>query len=197
MFSLLLLRTAQRTAIAVALSAAIMSTFAGCCSTKFSSQKQLALDTSSSKAGATPGPIQRVPAFRVKDTSGQEISPATLRGKVALLDFWATWCPPCRKEIPHFNSLYEKHRDQGLIIVGLALDENQADVAAFSQQFSIQYPIALAPSDVQQLFGGIEVYPTAFLIDRHRNVIKKYLGFTYPDEFERDIGALINNGKPH
>jgi thiol-disulfide isomerase/thioredoxin len=145
----------------------------------------------SAAANAIPPAVERIPSFIIKDISGREISPATLRGKVVLLDFWATWCPPCRKEIPHFNQLYAKYRDQGLMIVGLALDENAADVTAFSRQLAIEYPLALASKEVQQQFGGIEVYPTAFLVDREGAVIKKYLGFTYPDVFERDVQALL------
>jgi thiol-disulfide isomerase/thioredoxin len=118
-----------------------------------------------------------------------------LEGKVALIDFWATWCPPCRKEIPHFNRLYARYLDQGLIIVGLALDDDEAKVARFNRQLPIEYPVALASKEVQQLFGGIEVYPTAFLMDREGKMIKKYLGFTYPDEFERDIRTVINSGE--
>jgi thiol-disulfide isomerase/thioredoxin len=147
--------------------------------------------TPSAAAAVNPQAPEYLPHFTVADLSGQEISPATLKGKVALIDFWATWCPPCRKEIPHFNQLYARYREQGLIVIGLALDDKAAEVRTFMRQTPIDYPVALASPELQQQFGGIEVYPTAFLVDREGTVIKKYLGFTYPDEFERDVSALL------
>ena len=195
MFSLRLWRMARHNAIVAALSIPITLVFTSCSCSGLSCQPAT-LDDGSGKTTATPQVIERLPVFSVKDTSGREISSATLKDKVVLVDFWATWCPPCRKEIPHFNQLYARYRDEGLMIVGLALDETEADVTRFNQQLPIEYPVALASKEVQQQFGGIEVYPTAFLIDRHGRVIKTYLGFTYPDEFERDIGAAITNADP-
>jgi thiol-disulfide isomerase/thioredoxin len=144
--------------------------------------------TPSAAAAVNPG---HLPSFTVTDLSGQQISPATLKGKVALIDFWATWCPPCRKEIPHFNKLYAEYRDRGLIVIGLALDEKAAEVRNFMRQLPIDYPVALASPEVQQQFGGIEVYPTAFLVDREGRIVKKYLGYIYPDEFDQDVKALL------
>lgn len=144
-------------------------------------------------AGATDDRAgNTLPAFSVKDLDGSGISSETLRGKIVLIDFWATWCPPCRKEIPHFNELYSRHKDQGVLIIGLALDQKSADVATFLQQIPIEYPIAIATPELQQRFGGITVYPTAFLVDRNGQVVKKYLGYTYPEEFDHDVTALLN-----
>jgi thiol-disulfide isomerase/thioredoxin len=145
--------------------------------------------TPSAAAAVNP---DHLPSFAITDLSGQEISPATLKGKVVLIDFWATWCPPCRKEIPHFNKLYARYREQGLIVIGLALDDKAAEVRTFMRQMPIAYPVALASPELQQQFGGIEVYPTAFLFDREGRMIKKYLGYIYPDEFEREVKALLD-----
>jgi thiol-disulfide isomerase/thioredoxin len=194
MFPIRLRPKARRNLIVAALTISIALAFTSCGCSGLSCQTA-SPDTVSGKRAATSQAVERVPDFKVKEIGGREISSATLKGKVAIIDFWATWCPPCRKEIPHFNRLYEKYRDQGLVIVGLALDEDEAAVRRFNQQLPIRYPVALASKEVQQLFGGIEVYPTAFLVSREGEVIKKYLGYTYPDELERDVSALINNGK--
>jgi thiol-disulfide isomerase/thioredoxin len=135
--------------------------------------------------------LVHIPPFAVEDTNGQPISSSTLNGKVALLDFWATWCAPCRQEIPHFNKLYAKYRDRGFVIVGLSLDKYKATVTTFRRRTPIDYPIALASKETQQQFGGINVYPTAFLVDRDGRIIKKYLGFSYPEEFEEDVRPLL------
>ncbi|MCI0490976.1 MAG: TlpA family protein disulfide reductase [Blastocatellia bacterium] len=192
MFLLWLRQAAQETAIVTALSAAILFTLAGCGAPRLTSPPAIPPEPAPGViADAVPQAVERMPIFEVKDTSGRKISSKTLAGKVVLLDFWATWCPPCRKEIPHFNRLYAKYKDRGMIIFGLALDENEGEVAAFARQFPIEYPVALASKQLQQKFGGIEVYPTAFLFDRDGKLVKKYLGFTYPDEFEQDVESLI------
>jgi len=161
---------------------------ATCCSR---TQSWAAFAPANSSSAEEPPALEHVPSFVVRDISGREISPKTLRGKVALLDFWATWCAPCRQEIPHFNQLYAKYRSCGFVIVGLALDEDAAAIPAFRQQIPIKYPIALSSIGVQQQFGGINVYPTAFLIDRDGRIVKKYPGFSYPEEFEEDVRALL------
>lgn len=179
-------------ALAAAISAAALVILGGCGSGQRSAGRQ---ETSSNgvPAALTDHPAaERLPDFSVKDMSGREISPDMLRGKVALIDFWATWCPPCRKEIPHFNELYSKHKDQGIVIIGLALDQKSADVTTFLRQIPIEHPIAIATPELQQQFGGIEVYPTAFLVNRNGGVVKKYLGYTYPEEFDHDVTALLN-----
>lgn len=183
---------ARKSTTAFALSVTFLLMFIGCNSSRPS-------PSSVTNSGATPNvkaeqdsqAPERLPSFTVTDLSGQEISSATLKGKVALIDFWATWCPPCRKEIPHFNKLYAEHLNQGLIVIGLALDDKAAEVRTFMRQTPINYPVVLASTELQRQFGGIEVYPTAFLIDREGRIIKKYLGYIYPDEFSQDVKALL------
>ncbi len=176
-----------------ALSVTILLLSAGCNSSKTAPPPvTVPVATPSAAAATSPQTPEHLPSFTVTDLNGQGISPATIKGKVALIDFWATWCPPCRKEIPHFNQLYAKYRKQGLIVVGLALDDKAAEVRTFIRQMPIDYPVALASTELQQQFGGIEVYPTAFLVDREGRVVKKYLGYIYPDEFNQDVKALLN-----
>lgn len=182
----------RKSAAAFALSVTILFLSASCNSSRPAPSSATIPATTPSAPAETDSTIpERLPSFSVTDLSGQEISPATFKGKVALIDFWATWCPPCRKEIPHFNKLYAEYRERGLIVIGLALDDKAAEVRKFMRQMPIAYPVALASSELQQQFGGIEVYPTAFLFDREGRVIKKYLGYIYPDEFDQDVKALL------
>lgn len=185
---------ARNSIVVCALSVIVLSLFAGCNLSRPSpSSETVPGGTPGAAPAISPQTPERLPSFTVADLNGQEISPATLKGKVALIDFWATWCPPCRKEIPHFNKLYAEHRQQGLIVIGLALDEKVEDVRSFMRQQPIDYPVALATLELQRQFGGIEVYPTAFLIDREGKVIKKYLGYIYPDEFKQDVQTMLRN----
>lgn len=185
-------QSARKRAAAFALSMTLLLLFAGCNSFRPSPSPVTVPSTTQGVAvTASPQTPEHLPPFTVTDLSGQEISSTTLKGKVALIDFWATWCPPCRKEIPHFNKLYAEYRKQGLLVIGLALDEKAAEVRTFMRQMPIEYPVAFASPELQQQFGGIEVYPTAFLVDREGRIVKKYLGYIYPDEFDQDVKALF------
>ncbi|MCI0350502.1 MAG: TlpA family protein disulfide reductase [Acidobacteriales bacterium] len=175
-------QSARNRAFVCALSLAVLALSASCNSPR-TAPPSAANPTPSAAAGAGSQTPEHLTAFIVTDLNGEEISAATLKGKIALVDFWATWCPPCRREIPHFNQLYAEYRNQGLIIIGLALDEKAAEVRKFMRQQPIDYPVALASHELQQQFGGIEVYQTAILVDREGRVIKRYLGYIYPDEF--------------
>lgn len=117
-----------------------------------------------------------VPAFALTTLDGTPISDAQLRGKVVLLNFWATWCPPCRVEMPGFQHTYERLRDRGFVVVGVAMDAGGSDgVARFLADRHITYPVAMASPGIAASFGGVRLLPTSFLIDRDgrvRNEVK-------------------------
>ena len=137
---------------------------------------------------AAPG---RMPAFRLKDISGREFSSEELRGKVALVDFWATWCALCRKEMPGFEELQKKYRDRGLVVVGIALDSDAGEVAKFARELGVTYRLLLSQSEVEQVWGGILGIPTTFLVDRDGVVRKRVIGFEYKEEFEKALQELL------
>lgn len=157
--------------------------------------------TSPGKAGGTgaagSAPAARggrwaAPDFNLTDLSGRPLQLSALRGKVVLLDFWATWCPPCVAEIPHFVDLHAGYKDKGFEIVGLSLDEGgPAAVRPFLQTHKVKYPVAMATPQITQAYGGIHGIPTTFLIDKTGNVAKKYVGFREKAEFEREIRSLL------
>src|SRR5258706_14380970 len=105
------------------------------------------------------------PAFTVRDLDGRDVSPASLRGKVVLVNFWATWCGPCRAEIPDLVELQKKYKDR-LQILGLVVDDDDLDaIKKFSARYGINYPVALATNDIRIQYGGISPLPTSFLFD--------------------------------
>jgi thiol-disulfide isomerase/thioredoxin len=142
----------------------------------------------------TAGKIgSRLPDFSVKDLQGHEISSADLRGKVVLIDFWATWCQPCKKEMPGYQKLAERYGRSGFAIVGFKFDTmtDTEDPVHFAKRIGVRYPLAVASDGLKRKFGGIEGLPTTMLYDRQGTLRKKLIGFEYTDMFETEVKALL------
>jgi peroxiredoxin len=148
-------------------------------------------DSTTSTTGSKPAP-----AFTLQDLNGKSVSLAGLRGKVVILDFWATWCPPCVQEIPHFVELHEQYKDKGVEIVGISLDHAGISVVkAFVQKFQIKYPIMMTDGKVDKAFGPITNIPTTFVIDPAGNIRETYVGYNDKAVFEADIKKLLAEAK--
>lgn len=146
----------------------------------------------SAAAGATS--IARhpfAPEFSLPGLTGQTIDLSAYRGKIVLLDFWATWCEPCREEIPHFVELQNKYRDQGLQIIGVSMDDEPEPVREYSQRFNMNYPVAMGNAKTGELYGGVLGLPIAFLIGRDGRIEAKHIGATDVSVFEQEIKALL------
>jgi len=137
----------------------------------------------------TPTPA---PAWKLKDVNGNVVSSDQFKGKVVVIDFWATWCPPCRAEIPGYIALQKKYADKGLVIVGISVDEEGAKaVAPFAKAKGVNYQMLLFTDDVVAAFGGVEGIPTTFLIDREGNIRNKKVGMAEEADYEKLIVELL------
>ncbi|NOY05267.1 MAG: TlpA family protein disulfide reductase, partial [Chlorobi bacterium] len=130
------------------------------------------------------------PDFSLVRADGGTMGIGDLRGKVVILDFWATWCAPCKREIPDFIDLQKTYGDQGLVVMGVALDKRDA-VDAFIEQQGINYPILYGNENVSQLYGGITGIPTTFIIDRDGFIQEKFVGYRPRKTFEEAIKKLL------
>ena len=130
--------------------------------------------------------------FTFKDIHGKSVALADYRGKVVLLDFWATWCPPCRKEIPGFIELYDKYKSRGFVVIGVSMDDSVSDVKKFAKQIKMNYPIVLGAGreDLHATLGELPL-PTAFVIGRDGRICRKHDGLTPKEQYEREIGSLF------
>src|ERR1700741_2814059 len=129
-----------------------------------------------------PGEIDsRLPDFTVTDLQGREVSSADLRGKVVLIDFWATWCQPCKQEMPGYQKLLDHYGSRGFAVVGFKFDTmmDMEDPVTFAKKIGVRYPLAVAADDLKQKFGGIEGLPTTVLYYRQGILRKKIIGFEY------------------
>jgi cytochrome c biogenesis protein CcmG, thiol:disulfide interchange protein DsbE len=133
------------------------------------------------------------PDFTLPAPDGKDLQLSSFRGKVVLLDFWATWCDPCREEIPHFVELQQKYGDRGLQIIGVSMDDSLEPVRPFYQQFHMNYPVVMGTAKTGELYGGILGLPISFLIGRDGHIYAKYIGATDASVFEREIKHLIEN----
>lgn len=132
------------------------------------------------------------PAWELKDVDGKKVQSADFKGKVVVLDFWATWCPPCRAEIPGFVELQKQYGDKGLVIVGVSLDEEGPSVVKpFMKKYKINYPIVMGDQKIVEAFGGVTGIPTTFVIDREGQIISKHVGFAEKSVFEKEIRPLL------
>jgi thiol-disulfide isomerase/thioredoxin len=131
--------------------------------------------------------------FTLKDLDGQRVELDSFKGEVLLLNFWATWCGPCKAEIPGFVELQDKYRDH-LTIIGYSVDDEAPKARAFAEQYKMNYPILLGEGreDVQDAYGPIWGIPASFLISKDGKVCKKHLGIAPKAVFEKEITALIS-----
>jgi thiol-disulfide isomerase/thioredoxin len=117
------------------------------------------------------------PDFSLKTLEGQEVTLASLKGKVVLIDFWATWCGPCRESIPHLVDLYKSYREKGFEVVGISVDKGEAEVVRrFSKAMGIPYPILIASEEVTRNYA-VTALPTTILVDRKGRIREKVIGF--------------------
>jgi thiol-disulfide isomerase/thioredoxin len=135
----------------------------------------------------------RLPEFSLKDLRGREISSSNLRGKVVLIDFWATWCQPCKKEMPGYQKLLDRYGSRGLEVVGFKFDtmRDMEDPVQFAKRIGVRYPLAVAADDLKQKFGGIEGLPTTLLYDRQGILRQKVIGFEYTNIIESGLKPLL------
>ena len=132
-----------------------------------------------------------VPPFAIKDLEGHTISTADWHGKVVLLNFWATWCSPCQEEIPDLIALQTKYQGR-LQIIGLSEDTGSVEtVKSFVKANRMNYPVAIAPPELEGKFGGVMGLPTSFLLDTEGRVVQKHVGLRNPALYDTEIRALL------
>ena len=133
--------------------------------------------------GIRPADAEKAPDFSLTDLNGKPFKLSDHLGKVVILDFWATWCPPCKAEIPYFIELKAQYGDKDLVIMGAAMDDINR-VKAFYKDHGMNYPVAIANQDMGSAYGGIQGIPTTFVIDKEGYVREKFVGYRPKNVFE-------------
>ena len=132
------------------------------------------------------------PDFVLTDTQGNQVKLSDYRGKVVILDFWATWCPPCRKGIPDLIDLKKTYKDR-LAIIGISLDtDSKNDVVPFMKEYGINYKVVYGDNDVVQKYGNIQAIPTSFIIDQKGNIVTSFVGLQGIETYKSYLNNLIN-----
>jgi peroxiredoxin len=137
---------------------------------------------------------QPIPEFKLKDADGQMVRPADYKGKVVLLDFWATWCGPCKLEIPWFMDFERQFKDQGFAVLGVSMDEDGwSAIKPYVQNMKMNYRVLLGNDDVSTAYGGLDSLPTTLLIDRQGKIASVHVGVAMgKEDFKNAIVQLLN-----
>jgi peroxiredoxin len=152
-------------------------------------------------------PLQDKPApnFTLEDLQGKKVSLSSFKGKAVVVDFWATWCAPCKVEIPWFEKLQDQYASQGLQIVGISADDldkddkaqnlkDKKEIADFVAKMHMNYPVLIDADSIAKPYGGLDALPTTFFIDRSGKVIAATLGLADRDEIEANIKKALASG---
>jgi thiol-disulfide isomerase/thioredoxin len=162
-------------------------------------------DTSDGASADDTGPVAKLqgtsaPAFKLVDLDGKTVSLADYKGKPVLVNFWATWCGPCKLEMPWFEEFSKKYAGQGLVILGVAADDaSKTAIAGTAKRLGVDYPILLKDSKVEDAYGGVDYLPESFYVDRAGKILIETAGVTSEahgkDEIEANIQRLLAMGR--
>jgi len=142
-------------------------------------------------ATAEAGP-REAPYFAVRDLEGKTFRLKEVRGHPVVMDFWATWCRPCRASMPHLDTVQERYRKEGLIVLGLSLDDTNPElVRTFAHRLGIKFRLAMANDEVLDLYGPIRSVPTTYFIDREGRVVRRVIGYVDAELMDRYAGELV------
>lgn len=133
---------------------------------------------------------EKAPDFSLPDINGQQVSLSDFKGKAMILNFFASWCPPCRQEVPDFIELQASYGGEDFTVLGIAL-VNAKDARNFASQMGINYPVLVDDESVSNLYGPIRSIPTTFIVNKDGNIVKMYIGFRPKRVFESDIEGLL------
>lgn len=131
--------------------------------------------------------------FVVEDMNGRDVVLGDYRGQVILLDFWATWCGPCRIEMPWFVEFFDKYESQGFVVLALDVDDPASAIQSFVAEYGMDFPVLVGADrdDLKDAYGPPLGYPTGFVIGREGRICKTHTGFTTKETFEQEIEALL------
>jgi peroxiredoxin len=129
--------------------------------------------------------------FVLKDMNNATVKMSDYKGKVVLLNFWATWCGPCKVEIPAFVELYARYKDKGFVIAGVSIDDGPEALRAFAKEWRMEYPILLMQSDVEDSYGPFYGIPTSFVLARDGTICRKHIGPATKEQLEQEIKSLL------
>ncbi len=133
----------------------------------------------------------KAPDFELENTNGEKIKLSDYKGKIVIVDFWATWCPPCREEIPDFVQLQKEYKSD-LQILGVSLDTGtKSDVIPFMKEHKMNYPVVFGTMEVVRDYGDIQSIPTTFVIDQKGNVVNSFVGYHKKSVFKAEIERLL------
>jgi len=159
---------------------------AGCAS-------QLSRGEPSSRRSGDASARKPAPDFELKDMNGKTIRLSDYRGQVVLLNFWATWCGPCKIEIPWFVEFQRTYKDRGFTVIGVSVDEDGWEaVRPFLASRQVNYPVVMSTMEVEQKFGGVEALPVSFLIDREGRIAGTHVGLVTKKAYEEEIRSLLD-----
>ena len=145
----------------------------------------------------TKKPLKPAPEFSLKDSSGKMFKLSDYKGKVVLLNFWATWCRPCKLEMPWFAEFEKNYKDKGFAVIGVAMDDEGWDVVKpFLLNNKVTYRIAVGDEALATKYGGVEAMPTSFVIDRQGRIVAMHVGLVSKKDYQDDIEKLLAPAKP-
>ncbi len=145
-----------------------------------------------STLGAAKRRVPTAPDFKLPGVNGDTVHLYAYKGKVIILDFWATWCAPCRAEIPGFVKMMEEFKDKPFTVIGVALDDPKR-VDKFYKKYKMNYPVAYGTREVARLYGGINGIPTTFIIDKNMKIVRKFVGYQSKVVFTQIVKKLLND----
>ena len=152
-----------------------------------------AFGAAASMSAQSVAPATGAPDFTLRTMDGRNLRLQEQRGQVVLVNFWATWCGPCRQEMPHLNRLYDKYRASGFVLLGVNVDEDSKAAAAVASKLGVKFPVLYDPNKVVGKLYGLDKMPSTVLIDRDGKVKYLHLGYVsgYEDTYEKQIRELL------